>query len=193
MFEGYTFPYYSPCKHFLNFRTTPTKYTQYVNTGWKDSRNHQRRCRHRTRSSKALHREGCIRLHLQPPTRISRLSSSRPRTQRLRCTGLSLQSRRPGPTRLYEAVKAERGTLDIIFANSGTGSQLRVGEVAVEQCDEILNTNVKGPVFTVQKALPLIGKGGLIILTGSSAGTTGAPAFGLYSASKAAVRSLALI
>ncbi|KAL5314804.1 hypothetical protein ACEPPN_017451 [Leptodophora sp. 'Broadleaf-Isolate-01'] len=91
------------------------------------------------------------------------------------------------------ACAAERGTLDIIFANSGTGSQLRVGEVAVEQCDEILNTNVKGPVFTVQKALPLIGKGGLIILTGSSAGTTGAPAFGLYSASKAAVRSLALI
>ncbi|KAG4443631.1 Oxidoreductase asL5 [Cadophora sp. M221] len=93
--------------------------------------------------------------------------------------------------RLYAAVKAERETLDIVFANSGTGSQLPLGEITVEHCDEILNTNVKGTVFTVQKALPLMGKGGSIILTGSSAGTTGAPAFSLYSASKAAVRNLA--
>src|ERR1700694_3840642 len=66
--------------------------------------------------------------------------------------------------RLYAAVKAERGTFDI---------------------------NVKVTIFTVQKALPLMGKGGSIILTGSSAGTTGAPAFTAYSASKAAVRNLA--
>ncbi|KAH6711468.1 hypothetical protein BKA61DRAFT_633979 [Leptodontidium sp. MPI-SDFR-AT-0119] len=72
------------------------------------------------------------------------------------------------------------------FANSGTGNQLRLGEITVEHCDEILNTNVKGTVLTVQKALPLIGKGGSITLTGSSAGTMGAPAFSLYSASKAA-------
>jgi len=92
---------------------------------------------------------------------------------------------------LYAAVKAERGTLDIVFANAGAGSQLRLGEITVEHCDEILDTNVKGTIFTVQKALPLMGSGGSIILTGSSAGTTGSPAFTLYSATKAAVRNLA--
>jgi len=93
--------------------------------------------------------------------------------------------------RLYAAVRVERGTLDIVFANAGAGSQLPLGEITVEHCDEILDTNVKGSVFTVQKALPLMGQGGSIILTGSSAGTTGAPAFSLYGASKAAVRNLA--
>ncbi|KAK0709366.1 hypothetical protein B0T26DRAFT_721293 [Lasiosphaeria miniovina] len=93
--------------------------------------------------------------------------------------------------RLYAAVKAERGTVDIVVANAGTGSQLPLGKITVEHCDEILDTNVKGSVFTVQKALPLMGQGGSIILTGSSAGTTGASAFGLYAASKAAVRNLA--
>ncbi|WP_420231539.1 SDR family NAD(P)-dependent oxidoreductase [Pseudomonas sp. ABY48] len=93
--------------------------------------------------------------------------------------------------RLYAAVKAERGTLDIVFANAGTGSPLALGEITVEHIDEIFETNVKGVIFTVQKALSLMGEGGSIILTGSSAGTTGAPAFSTYSASKAAVRNLA--
>ena len=93
--------------------------------------------------------------------------------------------------RLYTAVKAERGTLDIVFANAGAGSQLPLGEITAEHIDEIFDTNVKGSIFTVQKALPLMGQGGSIILTGSSAGTTGAPAFSAYSASKAAVRNLA--
>ncbi len=93
--------------------------------------------------------------------------------------------------RLYAAVKAERGTLDIVFANAGAGSQLRLGEITAEHIDETFDTNVKGTIFTVQKALPLMGQGGSIILTGSSAGTTGAPAFSAYSASKAAVRNLA--
>jgi NAD(P)-dependent dehydrogenase (short-subunit alcohol dehydrogenase family) len=93
--------------------------------------------------------------------------------------------------RLYAAVKAERGTLDIVFANAGAGSQLRLGEITAEHIDETFDTNVKGTIFTVQKALPLMGKGGSIILTGSSAGTTGAPAMSAYSASKAAVRNLA--
>ncbi|TVY87324.1 putative oxidoreductase [Lachnellula willkommii] len=81
--------------------------------------------------------------------------------------------------KLYAAVKAERGTLDIVMANSGAGSQLKLGEITVEHCDEVLNTNIKGSVFTIQKALPLMGKGGSIILTGSSAGTTGAPAMSM--------------
>jgi NAD(P)-dependent dehydrogenase (short-subunit alcohol dehydrogenase family) len=93
--------------------------------------------------------------------------------------------------RLYAAVKAERGTLDIVFANAGAGSQLPLGEITAEHIDEVFDTNVKGSIFTVQEALPLMGEGGSIILTGSSAGTTGAPAFTAYAASKAAVRNLA--
>ena len=93
--------------------------------------------------------------------------------------------------RLYAAVQAERDTLDIVFANAGTGSLLPLGKITAEQIDETFDTNVKGVIFTVQKALPLMGDGGSIILTGSSAGTTGAPAFSAYSASKAAVRNLA--
>jgi NAD(P)-dependent dehydrogenase (short-subunit alcohol dehydrogenase family) len=93
--------------------------------------------------------------------------------------------------RLYAGVRAERDTLDIVFANAGTGSLLPLGKITAEQIDETFDTNVKGTIFTVQKALPLMGEGGSIILTGSSAGTTGAPAFSAYSASKAAVRNLA--
>jgi len=93
--------------------------------------------------------------------------------------------------RLYAAVKAERGTLDIVFANAGAGSMSKLGEITAEHIDEIFDTNVKGTILTVQKALPLMGRGGSIILTGSSAGTTGAPGMSAYSASKAAVRNLA--
>lgn len=93
--------------------------------------------------------------------------------------------------RLYAAVKAERGTLDIVLANAGAGSQARLGKITAEHIDETFDTNVKGTIFTVQKALPLMGEGGSIILTGSSAGTTGAPGMSAYSASKAAVRNLA--
>jgi len=93
--------------------------------------------------------------------------------------------------RLYAAVKAERGTLDIVFANAGVGSPLKLGEITAKHIDDTFEVNVKGTIFTVQKALPLMGPGGSIILTGSSAGTTGAAGFTAYSASKAAVRNLA--
>jgi NAD(P)-dependent dehydrogenase (short-subunit alcohol dehydrogenase family) len=93
--------------------------------------------------------------------------------------------------RLYATVKAERKTLDIVFANAGAGSPQKLGEITAKHIDETFDTNVKGTIFTVQKALPLMGKGGSIILTGSSAGTTGAPTMTAYSASKAAVRNLA--
>jgi NAD(P)-dependent dehydrogenase (short-subunit alcohol dehydrogenase family) len=93
--------------------------------------------------------------------------------------------------RLYAAVKAERGTLDIIFANAGAGSPLPLGKITADHIDDTFDTNVKGTIFTVQQALPLMREGGSIILTGSSAGTTGAPGFSAYSASKAAVRNLA--
>ncbi len=70
--------------------------------------------------------------------------------------------------RLYAAVRAERGTLDIVFANSGTGSQLVLGEISAEHIDETFDTNVKGTIFTVQKALPLMGPGGSINSWGST-------------------------
>ncbi|WFU73658.1 SDR family oxidoreductase [Bradyrhizobium sp. CB2312] len=93
--------------------------------------------------------------------------------------------------RLYAAVKAERGGLDILFANAGTGSFAPLGEITVEHYDQIFDVNVKGLVFTVQTALPLMTKGASIILTGSSTGVMGTPQFSIYSATKAAIRNLA--
>lgn len=91
--------------------------------------------------------------------------------------------------RLYDAVKTTKGHLDIVFANAGTGEFVPTGAITVEHFDNTFNVNVKGTLFTVQKALPLLKDGGSIILTGSIASVKGIPAFGVYSASKAAVRS----
>jgi NAD(P)-dependent dehydrogenase (short-subunit alcohol dehydrogenase family) len=93
--------------------------------------------------------------------------------------------------RLYETVKAERGGLDVLFANAGTGSFARLGEITPEHYDQTFDVNVKGLLFTVQKALPLMRSGSSIILTGSSAGVMGTPQFSVYSATKAAIRNLA--
>jgi len=93
--------------------------------------------------------------------------------------------------RLYETVKTERGSLDILFANAGTGSFAPLGEITTEHYDQIFDVNVKGLVFTVQKALPLMTAGSSIILTGSSTGVMGTPQFSIYSATKAAIRNLA--
>ena len=93
--------------------------------------------------------------------------------------------------RLYDAVKAERGTVDVVFANAGTGAFAPLGEIPAEQYDAIFDVNVKGLLFTVQKALPLMKAGGSIILTGSSTGEMGTPSFSVYSATKAAVRNFA--
>lgn len=93
--------------------------------------------------------------------------------------------------RLYAAVKAERGGLDILFANAGTGAFAPLGEITPEHYDQIFDVNVKGLVFTVQKALPLMSAGSSIILTGSSTGVMGTQQFSIYSATKAAIRNLA--
>ncbi len=93
--------------------------------------------------------------------------------------------------RLYDAVKADRGTVDVVFANAGTGAFAPLGEITAEQYDAIFDVNVKGLLFTVQKALPLMKPGGSIILTGSSTGEMGTPSFSVYSATKAAVRNFA--
>lgn len=93
--------------------------------------------------------------------------------------------------RLYATVKEERGGLDIVFANAGTGSFAKLGEITPEHYDQTFDVNVKGTIFTVQKALPLMSAGGSIILTGSSTGVMGTDAFSVYSATKAAIRNLA--
>ena len=91
--------------------------------------------------------------------------------------------------RLYETVRTEKGRLDIVFANAGGGELVPLGSITEEHFDKTFNVNVKGTLFTVQKALPLLHDGGSIILTGSIAGVKGFPAFGVYSATKAAIRS----
>jgi NAD(P)-dependent dehydrogenase (short-subunit alcohol dehydrogenase family) len=93
--------------------------------------------------------------------------------------------------KLYDIIKQEKGKLDILFANAGTGNFLPLGEITEEQVDRTFDINVKGTIFTVQKALSLFpDKVGSIIVTGSTAGSTGTPAFSVYGASKAALRAL---
>lgn len=93
--------------------------------------------------------------------------------------------------RLYDQVKSEAGRLHVLFANAGGGGTLPLGQITEEQVDDTFGRNVKGVIFTVQKALPLLSQGASIILTGSTAGSRGTPGFSVYSASKAAVRNLA--
>ncbi len=93
--------------------------------------------------------------------------------------------------RLYSRVKMEKGRIDILFANAGIGEFATLGEITEEHYDKTFNTNVKGVLFTVQKALPLFRDGGSIILNASTVASMGTPAFGVYSATKAAVRNFA--
>ena len=89
--------------------------------------------------------------------------------------------------RLYQAVKA-KGRIDVVFANAGVAEFAPLGSITEEHFDKLFDINVKGTLFTVQKALPLLNDGGSIILTGSVAGSKGTPAFGVYGATKAALR-----
>jgi NAD(P)-dependent dehydrogenase (short-subunit alcohol dehydrogenase family) len=91
--------------------------------------------------------------------------------------------------RLYEIVAKEKGRIDIILANAGVGEFAPFGKISEEHFDKLFSINVKGVLFTVQKGLPLLKDGGAIIITGSVAGSKGTPAFGVYGATKAAVRS----
>jgi NAD(P)-dependent dehydrogenase (short-subunit alcohol dehydrogenase family) len=92
---------------------------------------------------------------------------------------------------LFEVVRDEAGTIDILFANAGIGEFAALGEITEDHFDRTFDVNVKGTLFTVQTALPLLKDGSSIILTGSTAGKTGTPAFSVYSASKAAIRNFA--
>jgi NAD(P)-dependent dehydrogenase (short-subunit alcohol dehydrogenase family) len=90
--------------------------------------------------------------------------------------------------RLYEIVKA-KGRIDIVLANAGLAEFSPLEKITEEHFDKLFNLNVKGALFTVQKALPLLNDGASILLTGSVAGVKGTPAFGVYGATKAAVRN----
>ncbi len=92
---------------------------------------------------------------------------------------------------LYAAIKQEKGHLDILFANAGGGGLAPLESITEEHFDKTFNTNVKGLLFTVQKALPLMPEGSSIILNASAVSIKGTPAFSVYSATKAAVRSFA--
>lgn len=93
--------------------------------------------------------------------------------------------------RLFAQIKQEKGRIDVVFANAGGGSLAPLGTITEEVYDQTFNTNVKGVLFTVQKALPLIPDGGSIILNASIVSQKGMAAFSVYSATKAAVRSFA--
>jgi NAD(P)-dependent dehydrogenase (short-subunit alcohol dehydrogenase family) len=87
---------------------------------------------------------------------------------------------------VYAQIAKEAGRLDILFANAGGGDMLPLGAITEEQFDRIFGTNVRGVLFTVQKALPLLSTGSSIILTGSTVSIKGTANFSVYSASKAA-------
>jgi NAD(P)-dependent dehydrogenase (short-subunit alcohol dehydrogenase family) len=111
------------------------------------------------------------------------------------CVTLNIPTRltarcRPIASRLNDTVKRE-GEIDILFASAGQGELAKLEEVTEEHFDKTFGLNVRGTLFTVQKALPLFNDNGSIFLNGSIASIKGFPGFGVYSASKAAVRSFA--
>jgi NAD(P)-dependent dehydrogenase (short-subunit alcohol dehydrogenase family) len=93
--------------------------------------------------------------------------------------------------RLFARVRSDHGRIDVLFANAGLGATEPLGKITESAFDLVFGVNVKGTIFTVQTGLPLMRGGGSIILTGSTTGSIGTPAFSIYSASKAAIRNLA--
>ncbi len=107
-------------------------------------------------------------------------------------TGIQSDVSKPADLdKLYTAVKEQKGKLDIVFANAGIGEFAPLDQITEDHFDKQFNVNVKGLLFTVQKALPLLQPGGSIVLNASIVSTTGSPALSVYSATKAAVRSFA--
>lgn len=93
--------------------------------------------------------------------------------------------------RIFAAIKEQKGRLDVVFANAGFGSFAPLGHITEEHFDTIYGTNVKGVVFTVQGALPLMDQGGAVVINASGTSVKGTPAFSIHSSTKAAVRNLA--
>ncbi len=95
--------------------------------------------------------------------------------------------------RLFETVKQEKGTVDVLWASAGAGEQGRLGEITEEQFDAAFSLNARGTLFTVQKALPLFNDGGSIFMTGSNASLRGYPDRSVYAASKAVLPAFARV
>lgn len=93
--------------------------------------------------------------------------------------------------RLYDAVQQKHAQIDVLFANAGGGEMVPLGSITEEHYERTFDTNVKGVLFTVQKALPLLKDGASVVLTSSTTSISGTPAFSVYSATKAAVRNFA--
>jgi NAD(P)-dependent dehydrogenase (short-subunit alcohol dehydrogenase family) len=93
--------------------------------------------------------------------------------------------------RLYETVRDAGGNLDIVVANAGVSEAVPLTEITEAHVDRLFDINVKGTLFTVQKALPLLRDSGAIVITGSIAGSKGFPSYSVYNATKAALRSFA--
>jgi NAD(P)-dependent dehydrogenase (short-subunit alcohol dehydrogenase family) len=91
--------------------------------------------------------------------------------------------------RIVSIIQEAHGRLDLLFANAGGGEFAPFGAITSKQFDKYFDINVKGTLFTAQKLLPLMGQGSAIVVTGSIAGNQGSPAFGVYAATKAALRS----
>jgi NAD(P)-dependent dehydrogenase (short-subunit alcohol dehydrogenase family) len=93
--------------------------------------------------------------------------------------------------RLYTIVKEQQGRIDVLFANAGLGEFAPLGSITEAHYDKTFGVNVKGTLFTVQKALPLMPDGAAIVINSSMVSIKGIPAFGVYAATKAALRSFA--
>ncbi|WP_333909522.1 SDR family oxidoreductase [Pseudoxanthomonas sp. JBR18] len=93
--------------------------------------------------------------------------------------------------RLYAQIRQDQGRVDVVFANAGVSESAALGEIDEAHVDRLLSTNIKGVIHTVQKALPLMGRGATVIITGSGAGSSGFAGLSVYSATKAALRSFA--
>jgi len=93
--------------------------------------------------------------------------------------------------RLFDTVKREKGTIDILYASAGTGEAVPLGEITEQHFDATFGLNARGTLFTVQKALPLFNDGGSIFMTGSVASIKGFPGYSVYAASKATLHAFA--
>ncbi|MET4647920.1 NAD(P)-dependent dehydrogenase (short-subunit alcohol dehydrogenase family) [Streptomyces atratus] len=95
--------------------------------------------------------------------------------------------------RLYETVRRDKGSIDVLWASAGMGEQGKLGEITEEQFDRAFRLNARGTLFTVQKALPLLNDGGSIFMTGSSASLRGFPGWSVYAGSKAVQQAWARV
>ena len=95
--------------------------------------------------------------------------------------------------RLFDAVRREKGAVDVLWASAGTGEQRKLGEITEEHFDAAFWLNARGTLFTVQKALPLFNDGGSIFMTGSIASAKGYPEWSVYAASKAVLQAYARV